>query len=190
MQCDDVLVNLPDFLLGKIEPNLKRYIEDHLESCADCREELEELRRPAAVLGGLSDEVYPESFWQEMRASIMESVSAPRRSAWRIPVFAGSLAAFVLLIGFGIYRVVFPPVSTTRSVTALASTLPTDEIVSLPSLNTNYTEAASTQTDGLEEMDAVDDSVQQAVLRSMWTLVADSTGSLDNVDLSSNPIFN
>jgi anti-sigma factor RsiW len=74
MRCDDVAVNLPDYVLGKIEPNLKRSLEYHLEGCSECRAELESIREPIRLLGEVEIEEYPDTFWQELHSIIMDQV--------------------------------------------------------------------------------------------------------------------
>ena len=51
MRCDDVVINLPDYLLEKIEPNLRKCIEAHLETCTACRAELDDMRELVRVQG-------------------------------------------------------------------------------------------------------------------------------------------
>ncbi len=181
MRCDDVLVNLPDFLLGKIDPNLRRSIELHLETCSRCSAELEEMRVPVRVLGEIEREEYPDSFWQELHASIMERVSAPERQAgWKIPALAGALAALILIVGVGIFELSHKPMLQPKSIAALATMLSPDQAALLPNLNVNYVDAVSSQESALDDMDAVSDSIQQAVVNALWSSVSDSSTELSN----------
>lgn len=182
MRCDDVAVNLPDYLLEKMEPNLRKCIETHLETCARCRAELEEMKEPIKVLGEVGYEEYPDAFWQDIHSSIMEKITVPSPVAkWKVPAFAGALAALLLIVGIGIFEYSHRPASQPRSIAALATSLSPEQAAVLPSLNINYVDAVSSQASELDEMDAVDDSVQQAVVNALWTSVSDSAGSLDAV---------
>ncbi len=190
MLCNDVRVNLPDFILDKIEPNLKKYIESHLKYCAKCRAEYGEMKDPISLLGQAGVEVYPDAFWQELRASIMEKVSEPRRRPWRSPAFAAGLAVLLIAIGIGVYRIALRHSPRSPSVTALATTLPADQAVALPMLNVNYVNTISSQANVIDEMDAVDDSMQEAVVRSLWASVGDSSSTLEDYIYSGTGLSN
>ena len=190
MRCDDILNNLPDYLLGKVEPNLKRSIEVHLQTCDRCREEMQALRRPVSILGEIQNEEYPDEFWQELRLSIMERISRPVRAKWRVPVAAGAMTVILALVGIAVYQSFNTSSRNIESVSVLASSLPADQVVSLPSLNTNYVDVASAQTTGMDEMDAVDDSVREAVVRSLWASLADSSGTIEVLDYSGSGVLN
>ncbi len=182
MRCDNVAVNLPDYLLGKIEPNLRKSIEAHLALCERCRQELEGMREPLRILGEVGHEEYPDSFFQQLHASIMDRIAEPQRIKWKVPVFAGGLAVILLAVGIGIFENSRKPAALQyQTVAALATSLPPEQVVSLPSMNVNYVDAVSSQADEYDEMAAVDDSVQQAVVNALWNSVSDSTGSLDAV---------
>lgn len=190
MRCDDVAVNLPDYILGKVEPNLVKSIESHLEICAKCRAELQEMQDAIRILGGVEQEEYPDAFWQELRASIMEKVSEPRSAKWKVTAFASGLAVILLAIGIGVYEYTLKSPQPAQSVAALATSLPADQAVELPNLNLNYVNVAAPQISEADEMDAAGDSVQQAVIRSMWASVADSASSIDDFDYLGNTISN
>ncbi len=180
MRCDDVMVNLPDFLLDKVEPNLRKCIEAHLEECQVCRAELEEMREPIKVLGEVGYEEYPDSFWQELHSSIMTRVEDRTPVVkWKVPAFAGAFAAILLIVGIEVFELSHRQISQPRTIAALATKLSPEEAVSLPSLNINYVDAVSSQASVLDEMDAVNDSMQEAVVNEMWNSMSDSAGSLD-----------
>jgi hypothetical protein len=180
MKCDDVLINLPDYILDKVEPNLHRFIERHLVTCERCRVEFEELQDCVAVLGKVEVEEYPDSFWQELRSVIMEKVSVVIPAMRKVPVFAGVVAVVLLLVGIWVYRYEFGSVgSGVQSVTALASSLPPYEIPELQNLNINYVDVAAPPVAESEEITAVDDSTQEAIVNSMWADVTDSAVAAD-----------
>jgi anti-sigma factor RsiW len=191
MRCDDVMVNLPDFLLGKIEPNLGKGIQAHLDACQRCSAELEEMREPIRVLGEVGYEEYPDAFWQQLHASIMEKTSKPSAVRWKVPVYAGAIAVLLVFVGVGIFELVREPASShVGTIAALATSLPPEQAVTLPSMNMNYVDAVSSQANELDEMDAVDDSVQQAVVSALWTEIGDSTSSVDAINYIGNNFSN
>jgi hypothetical protein len=104
------------FLLGALAEEERIAFELHMESCPDCRDEVERLRPAADALPRSVDQVVPPD---RLRASIMDAVRAegdavesrmPRRSlrdrlprlgALR-PALAGAALALGVLAGFGI----------------------------------------------------------------------------------------
>ncbi len=191
MRCDDVTVNLPDYILGKIEPNLRKCIEAHLDGCAACQAELEEIKDPIRILSEVGYEEYPDSFWQELHAAIMEKVRKPEPARWKVPAFAGAVAVVLLAVGLGIFEISHRPAQQQMSsIAALATSLPPEQAVTLPSLNINYVDVVSSQANELDEMGAVDDSVQQAVVSALWNSISDSTISVDAVDYLGNGFSN
>lgn len=190
MKCDDVMVNLPDFVLGKVEPNLKRSIESHLEACSKCQAELAVMEKAIAVLGEIEREDYPDGFWQAMEASIMDRVSVPRAAKWKVPAFAGGLAALLVAIGTGVYEYSLRPGQQASSITSLAASLPTEQVVELSNLNVTYFNTTVQPIDETEEINSVDDSLQLAVVKSMWSSVADSSKSLVDFDYTGGVFSN
>jgi anti-sigma factor RsiW len=190
MKCDDVVVNLPDYVLGRIEPNLRKGIENHLESCPKCKSELAGMERAIAVLDGIEREEYPDGFWQELKASIMETVSMPRPARWKVPAFAGGLAVLLLAIGIGVYEYSFKPVQPASTVAALAASLPSEQVVDLSNLNVNYFNTAAQPIHETDEISSVDDSLQFAVVNSMWASAADSSISFEDFDYNGDVASN
>lgn len=191
MRCDDVLINLPDYLLERTDPNLRRSIDVHLETCSRCRAELDEMKEPVRVLGEVGYEEYPDAFWQDLHSVIMEKVTTSHNPVrWRVPAFAGALAALLLVIGVGIFELSHKTVPPPKSISALATTLSPEQAVSLSSLNINYVNAVSSQASELDEMDAVSDSLQQVIVNELWSSVGDSTTAVDAFDYLGNSIPN
>jgi predicted anti-sigma-YlaC factor YlaD len=186
MKCNDVVVNLPDHVLGKVEPNLKKSIESHLELCSKCRAELATMQKAAMVLGGIEREEYPDRFWQELKACIMDRIAEPRTTRWKVPAFGGGLVVLLLAIGIGIYEYSTKPAQQASNITALATSLPSVQVVDLSNLNINYVDSAVQPIHESDEMSSVDDSTQFAVVKAMWTSVVDSSISLDDLDYTGN----
>jgi anti-sigma-K factor RskA len=106
------------YLLGALTDLERQAFEQHLESCAECRAELERLRPAADVLPRSVEQVEPPP---TLKASLMDVVKGearersgapPRRSLWerllprgglfRPAVAAGAALAVGLLAGIGI----------------------------------------------------------------------------------------
>ena len=98
----------PFYALDALDTDDRRAFEQHLESCADCRKELEALRSGTAEVAAASAEEPPE--W--VRAAVFEEIDGHntdgatvvgldrRRSAWRSRVFQVAAAiAVVVLVG-------------------------------------------------------------------------------------------
>lgn len=193
MRCDDVLVNLPDFILKKTEPNLSRDIEYHLADCWSCREEKEKLLSVTSVLSETVSENYPVSFWNELHVSIMSKVSEPRRKflGMKIPQFVTVMALLVIGIGIATYELALRPrTHETQSISMLATSLPTDEVINLPTFNTNYIQTAAPTYVVDEEVNSVDDTIQQALVKSMWATVADTLSTPDYPDFVDGELLN
>ena len=103
------------FLLGALAEEERGAFELHMESCPDCREEVERLRPAADALPRSVEQVNPPD---RLRASIMDAVGAegdaapePRRERPRLrlprpgsfrPALAGAMLLLGLLAGFGV----------------------------------------------------------------------------------------
>ncbi len=190
MKCDDVLVNLPDYVLGKVEPNLERSIASHLELCRKCPGELASVENAIEVLGGVRTEVYPDVFWQQLRVSIMERISEPKPARWRVPALAAGTAVLLLAIGISIYEHSLNSQLQSPTITTLAASLPSEEVVELTSLNVNFANSASPLLNESNDISSVDDSLQLAVVKSMWTSVADSSQSLEDFEYTGETVSN
>ncbi|HUI28604.1 MAG TPA: zf-HC2 domain-containing protein [Candidatus Acidoferrales bacterium] len=186
MKCDDVVLNLPDYVLDRVEPNLKRSIESHLGSCSECNEELAAMRKAITILDGVEREEYPDGFWQELRVSIMERITVPRPAPWKVPAFAGGLVVLLLAFGIGVYEYSFKSGEPVSSITSLAASLPAEQVIDLSNLNVNYVSSAALPLHETDEISTVDDSLQLAVVKSMWASVADSSMSLEDFDYTGN----
>ena len=53
MNCHEIRENLSAWLDGELDPELTSLVGEHLESCGECRQLLEELREVTGLLGGL-----------------------------------------------------------------------------------------------------------------------------------------
>jgi|GEM_PF-549977 hypothetical protein len=193
MRCDDVLVNLPDFILKKTEPNLSRDIEYHLANCRSCREEKEKLSNITPILFETLSENYPASFWSELHVSIMSKVSEPRRRflGLKVPQLVTAMILLAVGIGIGTYELTLRSrTQEAPSITMLTTSLPPEEVISLPTFNTNFVQMAAPAYVVDEEVNSVDDTIQQALVKSMWASVVDTLSTSDYPDLVDVELLN
>ena len=112
MRCRDVQRKLDLFATGELAHSMRERIEDHLESCAECREALAKLQRFEDLLTAPPAPPVPDGFAarvvaqaKEQRAIVNRTGRMPRRplgSVWkRLEVSAGIAAALAtgLLVG-------------------------------------------------------------------------------------------
>lgn len=193
MRCDDVLVNLPDYVLKKTEPNLSRGIESHLVYCETCKKEKEKLSSLTSVLLDTMSENYSPSFWNELHVSIMSKISKPRRSllGMRVPQFVSIAVLLVIVIGIGTYELtVRPRTRQPQSISLLATSLPPEEVIALPTFNINYVQTAAPTYGVDEEVNSVDDAMQEDLVKSMWAAVADTVSASEYPDLVDGDLLN
>ena len=91
---------LGPYVMGTLEPYEERKVEDHLQRCASCRQEAQELRLAHERLADLaySTEAPPE----DLKARVVAGI--PRReSGRRVPIWvAAAAAAFCVLAVLGV----------------------------------------------------------------------------------------
>lgn len=110
--CRDIRLALGAYVLGAIDPAERSMVDDHLATCADCREELAGLaalpallrRVPVAEaerladrdLGGTMDEVPSD----HLLGSLIARVAEVRRThMWRSAMVAAAVVVLVLTVG-------------------------------------------------------------------------------------------
>jgi anti-sigma-K factor RskA len=102
---------IPAHALDALEPDDAVLLEAHIDTCDDCRRELDELRETTALLAFATDPVEPPA---SLRARILEAVAepAPARSRPRLRLaflrgaFSGALAvaAVALVVGIAVHE--------------------------------------------------------------------------------------
>jgi|GEM_PF-2888202 len=124
-------LQLNDYIADALDERERRSIERHLETCAECRVEAEELRELRAALRAMPEVPAPRSFrlTPEMVGAPRAPVPIrPRQPAW-IPRFA-QIAAAVATVGFGAVLAidVFGGSGSEESALAPISTLASEEM--------------------------------------------------------------
>lgn len=89
---------LSAYIDGELSPQEKALVEGHLRECADCRQELETLRRTVAILRDAPRPVLPRSFVIR-RADLEKAPALSCPPAFLRVVAALGAAAFVLVVG-------------------------------------------------------------------------------------------
>jgi negative regulator of sigma E activity len=75
VNCEKVHIRLSAYMDGEVDAELHREIAGHLNQCAQCRGELEELGGVDAMLRGLPQYVLPADFAKAMVARVQDAVS-------------------------------------------------------------------------------------------------------------------
>ena len=89
---------LSAYIDGELSPQEKALVEGHLRECADCRQELETLRRTVAILRDAPRPALPRSFVIR-RADLEKAPALSRAPAFLRVAAALGAAAFVLVVG-------------------------------------------------------------------------------------------
>jgi anti-sigma factor RsiW len=77
---------IPWIVNGSVSETERQVVESHLESCADCREELEFQRRLAIAMENHgTPDIDPRQSWEQLRARI-EVAGQPAQAAQEVPV--------------------------------------------------------------------------------------------------------
>jgi predicted anti-sigma-YlaC factor YlaD len=104
MRCEDVRELLPEYSVGALKRKVARRIGNHLETCPDCRDELDALERAIKMVEELPMEMPPERIWRSIAVQIEAEPEVGKRP-WRrwfspklIPAWAG-LALIGLALG-------------------------------------------------------------------------------------------
>ncbi len=105
MECSEIIGHLSEYIDGVLDSDRTAKVENHLKSCADCRNELEALKRVIQTLGSMDGVETPEGFMKGVHQRI------ERRSWWsgisrslfvpfrlKIPIQVASLATACLLV--------------------------------------------------------------------------------------------
>ena len=100
MRCRKAWVMISEYADGTLAPRKAAALEGHLETCADCRAVLADLRALVREAGGLETPPVPENAWSLIRARLKESGAPAGRGARGLfgrPRLAPALAALALM---------------------------------------------------------------------------------------------
>jgi hypothetical protein len=111
MSCTESQPALSELVDGTLPREARARVEAHLETCADCRALLADLKRVKAAARALPKMTAPESVWQNVRAGLDADAIEARRAPVlhfaprRRTVLVGltAAAALVLAVSAGVY---------------------------------------------------------------------------------------
>jgi hypothetical protein len=114
MSCTESQPALSELVDGTLPREARARVEAHLETCADCRALVADLKRVKAAARALPKMTAPEPVWQSVRAGLDAEARHPgdRRSAtvlpfapwrWRGLTGLAAAAAVVLAVSAGVY---------------------------------------------------------------------------------------
>jgi hypothetical protein len=105
--CPDMQDQIVDFLLGALDADAARAVQEHLDRCPDCRQYLQSLREQGDALVGLSREICVNMETRQTRViEALAKVSPVGAGVRRILPFTGGFiktaVAAVLVLGAGV----------------------------------------------------------------------------------------
>jgi len=150
MECAEVRELLVETLSGTTPPDLRRAVDSHLASCADCRADAAGIEETAQLLRRVPDSPLRTEHWDVFMARLDARLAAERRRPWnrirrwlRHPrhawTTAGATAALAVVLGIALLGPGGHPPESDRppdAVTAEVLTLVTPRVVEdMPAMN-------------------------------------------------------
>jgi hypothetical protein len=116
MNCEDVRLSFIDYIDKKLTAEEERNLLSHIENCAECREEFEELKKLVIDMDESSEAIsVPEDFMSNVRSRALK-INVPAEKRKRRPLRVLLIAAVIL---------------TLSAVTAIAAKVPIIELIKL-----------------------------------------------------------
>jgi hypothetical protein len=98
MNCEDIRLSFIDYLDGNLNNEEEKILFSHIEECAECREEIEELKKLTKELDDSREAVsIPEDFMSNIRNRALK-ISAPTAKIKRKPLRVILIAAVILTL--------------------------------------------------------------------------------------------
>lgn len=114
MKCEEVKINLPEYIDGKLDEKTSGAVRDHLENCDACRALYTELNAFLAFTGSLPGVEPPEGMKEEF-LEMAGAVEIPvQRETPVIPLWM-KVAAMIIVV-FGAYRFGYQAGSNARNI--------------------------------------------------------------------------
>lgn len=100
MKCNDIRLNLEPFIAGELSPGEKDEVQEHLQSCQACRQELAEIREKVAWLRGARDMgVRMPDRLESRLIRRFQGKPVKKKNPWRLAI-AASITLAVFLTSF------------------------------------------------------------------------------------------
>jgi hypothetical protein len=125
MQCEKVREQFADYVIDRSDEPLRHEVVAHLDSCAACRTELEEVKTIWTQLGNVpaaEPEANLRARFDLMLEAYQNGLQRPART-WRRPIFEFAAAAAVLVLGITIGYRMHTPVTSNPELAELRSEL-------------------------------------------------------------------
>jgi hypothetical protein len=101
--CSAMADDLPLLALGTLSGRSRSAVLDHVESCAHCRAELEQLSVVAETLQQLTPEVQPPLGFESRLLERLQGEATPRRRSRRLVLLSAAAAVLVVVsLGVGV----------------------------------------------------------------------------------------
>ena len=83
--CEKIRISAMAIRDGETPPLSEQEVSKHLESCADCRLEIDQQKQAMALLDGRSRRVFAQDVWPEIAAAVEATKARPRQPASVLP---------------------------------------------------------------------------------------------------------
>ncbi len=167
LKCSFCRKNLSAFLDGELDPQERRQVELHISDCADCRREMERLRKMVRLVGGMERPEVPAQLWEATQRKLATSSDQPiriwvfRKPVWAIaPAAAAVLMMLLYFAGgqlfFSGYKAETIPVTVYLEEYALSYSeqiLSPDLLPELTIVQTQESEVGTTSDESMSELD-------------------------------------
>lgn len=167
LKCSFCRKNLSAFLDGELGPQERRQVELHISDCADCRREMERLRKMVRLVGGMERPEVPAQLWEATQRKLATSSDQPiriwvfRKPVWAIaPAAAAVLMMLLYFAGgqlfFSGYKAERIPVTVYLEEYALSYSehiLSPDLLPELTIVQTQESEVGTTSDESMSELD-------------------------------------
>ena len=101
MNCDEVKINLPEYIDGKLDKSTREKVEIHLESCSGCKAQLKEMYSFLAFMNSVPNPEVPEGMKDEF-VNMLAGLDIQEKKKVRMMPLWSKIAAMVVLM-FGTY---------------------------------------------------------------------------------------
>jgi anti-sigma factor RsiW len=103
MNCDEVRERTIDYVYGELSEDERASLENHLDQCADCREQLTLIQRPHGLLEKAANHEGAEPTEKVSLASVMHRACRELESSRRRWQRLGATALSLLVLSLGLY---------------------------------------------------------------------------------------
>lgn len=185
-KCEWIKDNIDAFLDSEMSPEENQMLNDHIEECETCREELELAKEMMGILRSLPEKECPERVIENIEREIKEKKSdkkiqpvlirGPKIIKW------GLAAAAILLIGFAISKVKQSPEIPNRNIPAS----PSQREVEIAEMQLKITLAYMGQVAGKSTILACEEAVESSIKPPIRKAVFDILEKTEFLKLQKN----